>query len=479
MDEPAAVDVAEFETPRDVAEFDDAPRDITEFDQTDALVFPRVPNPLKHPLRCAWWFVKSLFGIATLILLFAVIAAMPILSLFVLGYLLEVEARVARTGKLRYAFPLLHIAPRLGSTVLGLGLWLLPLWLIAGVQSDAQLVDPNGSAAAGWQTAKYFFGTLIAVHLCLALARGGTFGCFFRPIKNIRWLLAELRNKPLKNRARCPHCGESLRLDAEFCTLCHRYAGIQASACPNVRETVEERTMGSLKAELQPVQNTYWHRADRKLQWFLRDFRFKHHFLLGWRGFAAAFIVLLLPTLFYAVASRTEPLPILLTLFGGICLAVVFQYVPFLQARVAVENRFSAVKNLGEVRKLFRYSPMAWLIALLLVYALALPLYLFTIFAAPQDVQWLITLVFLVSIYPARVVTGWAYGRALRKQREGRNHAWWGFRWGSRLLMLATTVVFTFIFFFTRDISSHGRLVLFEHHAFFGTVLSSIFSLLP
>ena len=459
-------EVRATETAREITDFDDSPVDITDFDQTDSLAYARVPNPLRHPLQFAWWITKSLFGIATLILLLAVFAAIPIAGLLVLGYLLEVEARVARTGKLRFGFPLLHIAPRIGAAVLGIGLWMLPLFALADLQASAQLIDPEAVAASRLMTAKVIVGALIAVHLCLAVARGATFGCFFRPIKNVRWLLAELRNKPLKNRKRCPHCGESLSLDDEFCTLCLKYAGGDATADSSAGE-------GEL------IENTYWHRADHKVRRFVQDFRLKHHFLLGWRGFVAALAVLLLPTILYAAASRTEPLPVLVTVFGGFCLAFVFQYVPFLQARVAVENRISAVKQLGTVRELFRYAPLAWFIAALLTFALALPPYLVTTFAAPEDVMWLIAIVYIVTLYPARVAVGWAYGRALRKQREGRRHAWWGFRWVSRVLILATTVFFTFIFFFIRDISSHGRLVLFEHHAFLGTVLSSLFSLLP
>lgn len=449
---------------------DEEPLDIIRFDDPDSTGgYPAFPLPWKHPLKCATWMLRTFFGIAVLVVLLAVVAAVPLASLLVLGYLLEVEGRVGRTGQLRLAFPLLHRAPRMGTVLLGIGLWLLPVYLLAGVAADARLVDPQGIAAERWQLAKTVVAFFAAVHVCLALARGGRWGCFFRPIKNIRWLLAELRNKPWKGRERCRYCGELLAPETPDCPLCAR------RRMPS--DKLPENAAG-LSSPAEP-QWTYWQRADEKVRRFFADFRLRHHLLLGMRGFAGALAFLIFPTILFAAAKSTEVIPLLLTLLGGILLAVVFLYVPFLQARLAVENRLSAMWELRAVRRLFRQAPLAWWIALFVSLALALPLYLFTAFAAPRDVQWLITLVFVMSIWPARVLCGWAYHRAVRKARQHKPPAWWGFRWGARLLMLATTVAYTFFFFFTRDISSRGRLVLFEHHAFLGTVLSSLFSLLP
>ncbi len=68
------------------------------------------------------------FGITCLVIFLALIAAVPIVNFIALGYLLDVEGRVARTGKIRLAFPLLDIAPRMGTIVIGVGLWLIPLF---------------------------------------------------------------------------------------------------------------------------------------------------------------------------------------------------------------------------------------------------------------------------------------------------------------------------------------------------------------
>jgi hypothetical protein len=160
-------------------------------------------------------------------------------------------------------------------------------------------------------------------------------------------------------------------------------------------------------------------------------------------------------------------------------LSGLFLYVPFLQAQLASENRLGAMFEWRRVRELYPHAPIAWFLTLLIVYAMALPLYLFTAVLPPRDMMWLVTPIFVMSIYPARIVTGWAYARAARKMRAGRARSHFVIRHGCRVLMLLTTLAYTLFFFFVRDIGRTGRLVLFEHHAFLGTSVSALFSLLP
>ncbi|MCH8829586.1 MAG: DUF4013 domain-containing protein [Planctomycetes bacterium] len=470
----------------EIREFAADPLDVTEFVLPDALDWPAFPNPVRQPVQSVRWMFRSLFGIGVLIGLLAVVAAIPVLSVLVLGYLLEVEGRIARTGKLRFAFPLLPLAPRVGTIVLGIAVWLFPLFVLAGMVADAALIDPGGNAAKSWQTAKMIVSVLVAAHLCLALARGGSLGCFFRPLKNILWLRAELKNRPHRKKIRCPQCGESLEAEAAQCGLCAHVAE-QCTSCgetATMAATVcsmcgRELLNANIDGETPAIAGNYWIRADAKLRKFVKGFRLKHHFLLGCKGLLGSAAILLLPTILFAAATSTQGFPVIVTVIGGVLLSIVFLYVPFLQARVAAENRLSAMFELRTIREMFTRAPIVWFIALLLVYALALPLYLFTALLPPQDVLWLVTPVFLISIYPARVITGWAYHRAERKMREKKDRCHWAFRWSSRTLMFAATATYTFFFFFARDIGKHGRLVLFEHHAFLGTSLSSLFALLP
>jgi hypothetical protein len=380
-----------------------APLELAEFDTEGRP--PPFPHLLRHPLRAMAWVIRTAFGLASLILLLAVLAAIPIVNFLALGYLLEVEARLARTGKLRNAFPLLGLAPRIGAIALGTWLWVWPLRLLSGAAADARLIDPGSAADRNLHVLTFLAWALITAHLCLALARGGTLGCFFRPIKNVRWLRARLRS------------GDYF-----------------ATAGGHVRD-------------------------------FVSRLRLRHHFWLGLRGFLGAFLWLLVPTLMYAAARKSEGGPVLITMLGGALLVLVFAWAPFLQAHFAAQNRWGAYRDLGTVRDLFRHAPIAWLLAVIVVYVLALPLYLFQIVTPPADAMWGITLVFIASIYPARVVTGWAYHRAARKRREGRR-SWFVTRLGVRLLMLPLIASYVFLLFFTQFIGEEGKLTLFHHHAF-------------
>jgi hypothetical protein len=361
-----------------------------------------LPSPLQHPIRAAVWAIRAGFGFASLIVLLAFLAAIPIVNFVVLGYLLEAEGRLARTGKLRGAVPLLSIAPRLGAIALGVWLWVLPLRVLTNAAADARLIDPAGRAVGRLDFLVRFLSIAIAAHICFALARGGSFGTFFRPIKNVRWTLQQFR------------------------------------------------------------RGGYFERATEEIAAFVRGLRLRHHFSLGLRGFLGAFAWLVIPTALFAAARRTEGLPILATVFGGLLLIPVLAWLPFLQARFATENRLRAFFELRAIRELFCRAPIVWLSAIVGVYLLSFPLYLLKVVLLPDDAMWFVTLVFIISIYPARLLTGWAYGRALRKPRR----AWFGIRWTARTVMVPLLALYIFLLFFTQFVGTHGKGVLFEHHAF-------------
>src|SRR5260370_2932452 len=111
--------------------------------------------------------------------------------------------------------------------------------------------------------------------------------------------------------------------------------------------------------------------------------------------------------------KKTEGGPIIVTLIGGVLLILVLSWVPFLQAHFAAENWFGAMFELKKVRQLFKNAPFSWLITMLITLTMALPMYLFKIALPPSDMMWLVTIVFIVSIYPAKVITRWAYHRAV------------------------------------------------------------------
>lgn len=359
------------------------------------------PHPIWHPILFSGWAISMVFGIATLILALAVVAAIPIVNFIALGYLLEVEGRVARSGKIRDAFPLLPLAPRVGSIVIGVWLFLLPLRFLAWTAADARLISPGSPADVGWHVVLYVAMVLLTVHICLALARGGRLSTFFRPIKNVRWFLSQCRDE------------------------------------------------------------SYWERAENTVWEFLTQFRRTHYFWKGLKGWLGAFLWLAIPTAIFAAAKEPNGGAALVSIVGGVMLSIIFAWVPFLQARFAAEDRLSVYKELRTIRELFRRAPVCWTLAAIVTYAMSLPLFFATVALPPQDALWMVTPIFIVSIYPARVFTGWAYHQAVKREQR----AWFSLRFLMGLLLMPTLAFYTFLLFFTQFIGSSGKLVLFQHHA--------------
>ena len=362
-----------------------------------------LPSPLRHPVAATVWSVRALFGIVSLIVLLAILAAIPLVNFLVLGYLLEAEGRLARTGKLRGAIPLLSIAPRLGAIALCVWLWVLPLRLLANAAADARLIDPAGKAAARLDFFTSALASLIGVHICFALARGGSFACFFRPLKNVLWTIRQLRS------------------------------------------------------------GGYFDRAATEIAAFVSGLRLRHHFLLGVRGFAGAFIWIFVPTLLFAAANKTEGLPIFITVFGRRVARPGPGVAPLSASAVC---RGEPIPS--DVRIPHRSPPLlpgtAGVAAgdrlRVRVGTSAVSAQDFSA-AAGRDV------VRDAGVYrqylsgPPRDRLGVRAGDCAKS-----GPAWFGTRWSARALMLPLLVLFVFLLFFTQFIGQHGKGVLFEHHAF-------------
>lgn len=362
------------------------------------------PVPWRHPIRAGFWITRMVWGLASLVFFLSVISAIPIVNFLSLGYLLEVEGRVARTGRFRDAFPLLNDAPRFGSIALGIWLWLLPLRYVSGVAADARLIDPGSSADFRLSLLANLLWGAITIHLVMALARGGSPDCFVRPFKNFFWLRARLR------------------------------------------------------------EGNYLATAGEHVGRFVRQLRLRHHFWLGVRGFAVAFAWLLVPTAIYASTNRPQAGSVLAVLIGGSLLMFTLSWVAFLQARFTAENRFSAGFELRKVRQLWGHAPLCWTLAMIVLYALSLPFYIFKAFSPPLDAQWPFLVIFVVSIYPTRIMTGWAYRQAVRRLDQGRR-AHWSIRWLCGGVLMPLLAAYVFILFFTQFLGAEGKQTLFQHHA--------------
>lgn len=361
-----------------------------------------LPHPLRHPLRACGWAVTLVAGLATLVLIVAILAAVPVLNLVALGWMLEAEGCVARSGRLRDGLPWLGVVPRLGAVAIGIWAWLAVVRLVAAAADDAAIVAPGSAAAAAWSRARVGVTVAVGLHLVATLAAGPSLAAFVRPLRNLRRVAAGIRDGSLWRSA--------------------------ATA------------LGRLIDVLSPVAT----------------------FRLGLGGFLGGLAWVIVPTLLFAASRYSDqPGATLVSLLGGLVLAVVLMWVPFLQARYAATGRASAFLELAEVREWFRRAPLSMLAALILLLGLSLPLYLLKIVVPPRDAIWILTPLFVALILPGRLAVGWAAARANSRPRR----AWLATRAVAGIAAWAAVVTYLSLLFLVPVLDALGVRVLFDHHA--------------
>ena len=366
---------------------------------------PERPGRLRRLWRCLWGAIDWLFGAGALVLGLSVLATIPVLNLLSLGYLLEVSGRLARGGRLRHSVVGVRKASRVGSIVLGTWLLLLPLRIVSDLWDSARLIDPESEPTRNLRFLLILLTVLLIGQILWAWNRGGRLRHFFwpAPLRLVRWL----------------------------------------------------RTRGKLAT----ARDALWD--------FVMALRLGYYFSLGLRGFVGAIAWLAVPVL-VMLAVQTVPaetpqgLLAVLSLVGGMLLALVVLYLPLLQAHFAAENRLRAMFELRAVRGIFRRAPVACWFALLVTLLFSIPLYLLKVELTPREVTWLPSLLFVIFIFPARVLTGWAVGRS--KRRSAPRH--FVFRWSSRLAALPVVVAYALIVYVTQYLSWYGPASLLEQHAF-------------
>jgi hypothetical protein len=355
---------------------------------------------LRRLWRWTWSAIDWLFGLASLIAGLAALATMPLVQMLTLGYLLEAGGRMLRTGHYTAGMIGIRQASRAGSVVLGAWLMLLPVRAVSSLAASAQLIEPNSAAARGWTIALGVLAVLMVVHIASACWRGGRLRHFFWPA-------------PVRT-----------------CKFLFRLATFQG-VYTEARDAVCD---------------------------FLERLRLPYYFWLGLRGFIGGLLWLLVPVTLLAAREKAPALSVI----GGILFAMTLLYLPFLQARFAAENRFRAMFEVGEVRQLFRRAPWAFALALLATLSLALPLYLLKIQMIPPQTAWVESLVFIVFLFPARVLTGAACTYASRRTRPRNFFS----RQLARVAMVPVVATYVGIVYLTQYTSWNGIASLYQQHAF-------------
>ena len=339
------------------------------------------------------------FGTLCLIVGLAIVSAIPVVNLISLGYLLHISGTIARTGRLRDGFIGVRKAGRLGGVVLGIWLMLWPARFLAAMRDSAVIVNPNG--ADGWSLGLWIVTGLTSLHIIWAILRGGKLRHFVwpAPIKFIRWI------------------GSTDKF---------------TNARDALWDTVSELQLPYL----------FW---------------------LGTRGFAGTLLWLLIPVSLMILASNiASNAGILVSLLGGLLLMGVLLYLPFMQVWFAKENRFGAFIEIAAVHRLGNKAPFMFWLGLLLTLVLALPLFLLKVELMPSEITWLPALFFVIFGLPARLMVGWAMGRADRRERARH----FTLRWFFRLAALPIVFGYTLILFLTQFILWNGPMSFLEQHAF-------------
>jgi hypothetical protein len=345
--------------------------------------------------------IDWLFGFASIVGGVAVFSILPGLNILSLGYLLLASGRVAATGRIRDGFVGVRKASIIGQIVFGTWLVLWPARIVSGFWRDANLIAPHGLAARHWRVGLVVVTIVTLWHIAWACFRGGRLQHFLwpAPVRFCRWLAAP----------------------KGFGAWCDAIADYLASL---------------------PLARLFW---------------------IGLRGAVGAVGWLIVPvSLLWAATRLPPPAAALLSLVGLFLLLLAIIYLPFLQANFARTGRFRSLFEVREVRALFQRAPIAFWLALLITLLFALPLYLLKIELPPRDLTWLPSLVFVVFILPARLLTGWAVSRGLR--REQPRHAF--FRWMGRLAVIPVAVVYVVFVYLTQYVSWNGSVSLLEQHAF-------------
>jgi Protein of unknown function (DUF4013) len=409
--------------------------------------------PLSWPVRLwhgVWWLLGGIFGWLSLMVGLAVVSTIPLLQFVSLGYLLECSGSIARTGKFRSGFIDLDHWARIGSLFMGSWLLLLIPRSIADLANDAYFINNGGSVAQAWRAAQFVVTLLVIAHLLSAWYCGGKLRHFFWPLlapfSLMHWLITTKIMAPI--------------MRPVVSMVWKNLADDLFAPQP----LVSWFPPAMILAALWQGPTKMFTEARDALWDFIVRLRLPYYFWLGVRGFVGAFLWLALPLTLLAAGTKLpkDGPAVLLGLLGGLLLTIVLLYLPMLQTRFAAENRFRAMFEIGRIRELFKRAPLAFWFALFITLGLALPPYLAKVQQVFDEFHWALSLLFVVLVYPGRLLTGWAMGLALARQ-EPRSWVW---RWGARLAAVPVCLIYVLVVYLSQFTSWFGSWSLFEQHPF-------------
>jgi len=385
--------------------------------------------------RWAWVGVRLAWNTFSLVIVLSIAATIPVVQFASLGYMLECSARIANGDPIRKCFPGVALAGQ----IVRCGLWTLltwlPIWLITDLGYSSELIQPGTNAALRLRIVARILSILWVLWVVWAIWRGGRWKHFFWP-HPIRFFKAIFS-----------------------------------------------------KAFWVDVENRWWEFLQRLHLWRLIK--------LGFFASLGAWIWLAVPALLILVALNAAPEVkpelqgglVLLGLLGAILMARAIQYLPTLQTYMAwqsytkqsypaklpsqqlpIKQRLDGVLDRSAARKVFRQVPIHYAFANILFLALALPLYLLRIESIPAELWFLLSIFFVVWMFPARLLIGWMVRRSNRKSNNStfsdnrHREAWWPLRWIAWVPHLAAIGIYVgFLYLGKFALWEGGAILLFQH----------------
>ena len=420
---------------------------------------------LAEPVLTRSWVFRSfdfivlafarIFGLVSIVVCTAIVANIPILQLLSFGYLIEVCGRISRGEKVSAAMVGITKAAKIGGIFFGTWILLIPIRFFSDhVWYEAFLIDPSSNQTAFLRVLQFVLIGLTLLQILAAWIAGGKLRYFFwqlfAPFSIAVWCFRKLIGISL------------VRSVTSFCLDWFS---------PNLTNDL---------CNVQPPSDWFlpailWKRIrSGKTYSFLRDglwdfiagLKLPYYFKLGFLGFAGTIAWLFVPTALLIGATELKPPAAVISSILGFATAIpVFAALPAIQAHFSKKR---TLRSFFELRSAFRIAaaaPLAYVFSLLLILVFALPLFIAKVEPIPQELVWLLSILFVLFAWPSRIFIGLAYRRGVKQISASRAPRWW-IRFPILMCALPISAAFTVIFFFTQYVAWHGAVSLFENHVY-------------
>lgn len=383
-----------------------------------------IPSLAIRSIKAIAMFAWNTFS---LVIVLSVAATIPVLQFASLGYMLECSARIARGLPIKRCFPGVKLAGHIVRCCLWILLTWLPLWLVTDLGYSSELIQPGSNLAFGLRVTARILAILWVLWIVYAIARGGGWKHFLWP-QPIRFVKAIL-------------------------------------------------------------QKNYWLDLENRWWDFLQKLHLWRLIKLGFQASLGALIWLAVPAMMILIslnaASQVKTQQqgglALLGLLGAILMARAIQYLPTLQTYMAMESlmkgdwggeaiptgqlkkhRLHGALDRSCAREIFRRVPISYAFSNILFLALAIPLYPLRIEWIPPQLWFLLSIFFVVLMFPAKLLMGWL----VRRSRLKTTDAHWVLRWIAWIPHLGAIAIYVGFLYLGKFALWQGGASLFFQHAF-------------